>query len=185
MERLLKHVLIAVIFTGLAFTSYAQKTNKSATNVGVTVRLGDQLTVRKVADVDFGGILIPVNGTDVTATMDRSGAVTAPGTTLYGEDLRHAGQLRIDTNLTTKFDVIYAKTVNLVRDGHSIPIVYTPTMFQEDGTPIAFEGEDNIEITADQMKDGYFVDIAGSIEIPGGSASGTYTGVLDVTVMWE
>lgn len=187
MRNFIKKSLLGVAALFL-FTISANAQLTINTNVGVTARLAEQISVTKVFDVDFGGIFIP-KGTDVVATMDYLGTVSiTTGTTgLFATNLQQVGVVRIFSNQTATFSIQYPDKVNLTFDNNSL--VYTPKVYSKTGTYMPSSLTTMYDLNTDEISNGSayskVLNIAGTLDIPTTAKAGIYTGNVDITIIWQ
>ena len=174
-------VAVAMIALGGLNTVEAQQTENL--NVGVKARLAQQLTVTKVADVDFGGIFIPLTAT-ATVTLDHQNDVTlTSGTTsFYSTDLRKSGQFYVTADRAAAFTIQYPTTVELVNATGESNLTYTPAFFDAAGAPVLSSAETTYNITNETYKTYY---IGGLLAITATNASGEYNGDFNVSITWQ
>lgn len=176
-----KKAFFALIFVGSFSALYAQKVETLP--VGVTARLATQLSVTKVADVDFGGIFIPVSAS-ATATFDNKGVVSITNgtTTLYNTELQRLGEFYITADKTSQYAITYPNQAELaLKDGVGT-LNYTPLLYDNSGAEIASSASVKYTVGSEQYK---VYKIGGSLLIPGDAKAGLYNGVVNITITWE
>lgn len=174
-------ILIVLISVGAFSTMHAQKVETLP--VGVTARLANQLSITKVADVDFGGIFIPVTAS-ATATFDNKGAVsiTSGTTTLYNTELQRLGEFYITADKSSQFAITYPNQVELALKDDVGTLNYTPLLYDNSGAEVASSSSVKYTVGSEQYK---IYKIGGSLVIPGTSNPGLYNGTVNITVTWE
>lgn len=188
MKKILLKSLICAGLLG-CFTFAANAQNSLVQSVGVTARLADQMSVTKLSDVDFGGIFIPKNGSDVTVSMDYTGivSVSAGNTALYDLNLQRQGQIMVSADQAATFAVTYPATVQLTNTAAAGgTLTYTPLLYDNAGVLMASDISTIFNVA--DMGNGLFgkvMNIAGTLAVPQTAKPGLYNGTVDVTITWN
>lgn len=174
-------ILFALFFVGGFSTLHAQKVETLP--IGVTARLANQLSVTKVADVDFGGIFIPVSAS-ATASFDNKGIVTITNgtTTLYNTELQRLGEFYITADKTSQYAITYPNQADLTLKDDVGTLTYTPLLYDNSGAEIASSSTVKYNVGSEQYK---IYKIGGSLLIPGDAKSGLYNGTVNINITWE
>lgn len=173
MKQLILTAFVFIAFTGAAF---AQNTDNANINVGVNIV--PALSITNSQDLAFGNVALGATTGPTLSAVDGSTTATTGTTTVGRFTVTGApGEL---VNITNSG----ATTLN---GPSSSTVSFTPTIAQSSSETTGYATGSSFTFTGTQGGTSaatHYIQVGGSLDVSGASASGSHTGTFTVTVTY-